>query len=186
MKILLAGCLVLFVSCRSSPGKREAAKESVRDTPIVAMDTPPAGGAIGAPPVDAKRKPPLTHLHDTLAVSGNFILFLRPDNARYDSETAGDEENGESEGDADFGAGIAGTEDSVAGNPKYKDIRVLVSTKRYILIKDCKDGPVMIDRDTVDYGYILSGIGKPVAWVYNEVHSGHYLGEINDYFSIRQ
>ena len=72
---------------------------------------------------------------------------------------------------ADFGVGITNTRDSVSKNNKYKDIKVLVSTNRYICIKDCKDSPLIIDRDTVNYGYILSRQGHAIATSYNSVHS---------------
>jgi hypothetical protein len=52
------------------------------------------------------------------------------------------------------------------------------------LIKDCKGCPLVIDRDTVDYGYILSGKGKSITTTYNSVHSGDYLDEISGYFGL--
>ena len=122
-----------------------------------------------------------THLKDTIYVAGNFILFLRMDDNRYaELEKASEDEVGDVDGD--FGAGISGTEDSVKKNDRYKDIKILASTKRYVCIKDCKDGPLIIDRDTVNYGFILSATGRPIAKTYNSVHSGDYLGELDDYF----
>ena len=87
------------------------------------------------------------------------------------------------DGDADFGAGIGGTQDSLKRNDRYKDIKVLTSTNRFICISDCKNGPLIIDRDSVSYGFILSARGRPIAKTYNSVHSGDYLGEIDEYFS---
>jgi hypothetical protein len=44
------------------------------------------------------------------------------------------------------------------------------------------DGPLIIDRDTINCGYILSQKGRAIATAYNSVHSGDYLGEMGDYF----
>jgi hypothetical protein len=122
-----------------------------------------------------------THLRDTTYAAGSFILFLRPDDARYgDLEKEAEDEAGD--GDADFGVGIRGTQDSLKKNDRYKDIKVVTSTNRYICISDCKDGPLIIDRDSVSYGFILSARGKPIAQTYNSVHSGDYVGEIEEYF----
>jgi hypothetical protein len=124
-----------------------------------------------------------THLRDTTYAAGSFILFLRPDDARY-AELEKEAEGDVGEGDADFGAGISGTQDSLKTNDRYKDIKVLTSTSRFICISDCKNGPLIIDRDSVSYGFILSTKGRPIAKTYNSVHSGDYLGEIDEYFSL--
>jgi hypothetical protein len=169
--------LVLAMSCHSPAGK------PVPEQPIAA-DTAKAVSSPGPSPVEDKAFVPKTHLKDTTHAAGSFILFLRPDDARYaELEKEGDEGLGES--DADFGAGISGTEDSMKKNDRYKGIRVFSTSSRYICIADCKDGPLTIDRDSVNYGIILSGKGRPVAKTYNSVHSGDYLGELDDYFSLR-
>jgi hypothetical protein len=178
--ILLIGLLLVSGACRSKH-KIIVEKVQLSDEKV---DTPPPPGPIEKHLDSARPKPP-THLHDTTRVSGNFILFLRPDDKRFEAETADDAENGMMEGDADFGVGISGTQDSVKGNQKYKGIRVVLSTNRYIQILDCKGGPLTIDRDTVNYGYILSGAGMAVLTTYNEVHSGNYLQELDEYFALR-
>jgi hypothetical protein len=89
-----------------------------------------------------------THLRDTTYAAGSFILFLRPDDARY-AELEKEAENETGDEDADFGVGISATRDSVKENDRYKDIKVLTSATRYICIKDCKDGPFVIDRDSI-------------------------------------
>jgi len=123
-----------------------------------------------------------THLKDTTYATGNIILFLRPDDDRYaELEKVTEDEGGDL--DEDFGVGINATQDSLKKIDRYKDIKVLVSTKRYIYLKDCKDGPLIIDRDTVSYGFILSATGRPIAKTYNSVHSGDYLIELDEYFS---
>lgn len=169
--------LLLFASCHSPEGKAPA---TTPDTTLEAHDT---NKPVTAAPEDHPKKaiPLKTHLKDTTYIAGNVLLFLRPDDARY-KELNDDPDNEVGEGDSDFGVSISNTQDSVAKNDKYKTIKVLVSTRRYISIKDCINCPLVIDRDSTDYGYILSGKGKKIDSSYNSVHSGHYLGEIDNYF----
>ncbi|MDO6432634.1 hypothetical protein Q4E93_18660 [Flavitalea sp. BT771] len=167
--------LVLSMSCHS-PANKPAPE------PLTVIDTTKT---VSSPTPHAKNDSPVvlkSHLRDTLSVTGNFILFLQPDEARY-AELEKDAEDEAGDGDADFGVGISATRDSMKKNERYKDIKVLTTTKRYVSIKDCKDGPLIIDRDSVSYGFILSGKGRPIAKTYNSVHSGDYLGELNEYFS---
>jgi hypothetical protein len=124
-----------------------------------------------------------THLKDTLNIGGDFILFLLPDSARFESY---DEDSGIYEADSDFGIGISNTLDSFSKNKKYKNIRGLSTFARYILVKDCKDCPVLIDRDTVNYGIILSGKDRAIRTTYNEVHGGNYVQDVDDYFDIKK
>jgi len=126
---------------------------------------------------------PKSHLKDTTYAAGSFILFLQPNGARY-AELDSAAEGQAGDGDADFGVGISATQDSLKTNCRYKDIKALISSNRFICISDCKNGPLIIDRDSVSYGFILSAKGRPIATTYNEVHSGNYLGEIDEYFSL--
>ncbi|HSZ32398.1 MAG TPA: hypothetical protein VK772_03760 [Puia sp.] len=166
--------LVLTISCHSPAIKPENAPLKINDSTTVISH--PALHHENDSAVILK-----THLKDTTYSAGNFILFLQPDDNRYaELEKMNEDEVGDVDGD--FGAGISGTEDSLKKNVRYKDIKILVSTKRYVCINDCKDGPLIIDRDTVNYGYILSAPGRPIAKTYNSVHSGDYLGELEEYF----
>jgi hypothetical protein len=122
-----------------------------------------------------------THLKDTTYASGNFILFLQPDDARYVELDKGSEGNA-GDADSDFGVGINATQDSLKKSDRYKNIKVLTSAHRYIFIKDCKDCPLIIDRDSVNYGFIISVNGKTISKSYNSVHGGDYLGELDEYF----
>jgi hypothetical protein len=124
-----------------------------------------------------------THLHDTVQMSGNFILFLRPDEARYKSYN---NEPGLFEGDAEFGWGVQGTLDSLPNHKAFGGIQADVSVQRYILIKDCKKCPLLIDRDTIDYGYIISGRGKEIKLYTGTIHGGDYLAELSEYFKINR
>jgi hypothetical protein len=147
----------------------------------IAIDTSKQPLANEASPKNEIRSLPKTHLKDTFRVSGKEFVFLCPDQARYDT-LAADEDNEMGTVSEDFEVGIRNTLDSVKANTRYKKIRVWVTVQRYILIKDCKDGPLLIDRDTVTYGYIMTAPGKPIASEYNSVHSGNYLREMDDYF----
>jgi|GEM_PF-2597046 len=167
--------LILPMSCHTPAVKSVAA-------PLKAEDTTKA---ISHPDTHLENDSAVvlkTHLRDTTYADGSFILFLRPDDTRYD-ELEKEAEGETGEGDADFGAGISGTQDSLKTNSRYKDIKVLTSTNRFIYISDCKNGPLIIDRDSVSYGFILSAKGRSIAKTYNSVHSGNYLGEIDEYFS---
>jgi len=97
---------------------------------LVAKDT-----SIPSPGVKPQPQAHLnTDRHDTSFVEGSLILFLRPNDARYAELDSTSDEIGE--GDADFGVGINSTLDSLKSNTQYKDIKGLVSTNRYIKIKD--------------------------------------------------
>jgi hypothetical protein len=168
--------LVLIMSCHSPA-------ISPAPLPLTSVDTTKANFQSGPDLKNNSVAALKTHLTDTTYAGGSFILFLQPDDARYE-ELEKEPDEGAGEGDSDFGAGISGTQDSLKINDRYKNIRVLTSGKRYICIKDCKDGPLIIDRDTVSYGFILSAKGRPIAATYNAVHSGNYLGELDKYFSL--
>jgi hypothetical protein len=124
-----------------------------------------------------------THLHDTTVLSGSFILFLRPDDARFESY---DPDSGIGDADSDFGVGISNTTDSLSKNKKYKGIKATVSTNRFITIMDCKTCPLTIDRDTINYGIILSSKSKQIVTTYGQVHSGDYLQEVSGYFGLKE
>lgn len=123
------------------------------------------------------------HLQDTITISGDYVLFLRPDSIRF--ENLADEEENIYDADSDFGFGISATTDSISKNKKYNNIHTSVSEKRFILIKDCKDCPQTIDRDTINYGVLLTSKGKEVRLQTN-LHSGNYLQDVDDYFSVNK
>lgn len=125
-----------------------------------------------------------THLRDTVTVRGNFILFLCPDDQRFESYTK-DPNSGIYEIDGDFGIGIANTLDELSKNKKFNGVQSLVSTKRYILIQDCATCPFMIDRDSIDYGVILSAKNQQIKTIHGAVHGSNFLQEIRAYFNIR-
>lgn len=168
--------LTFLTACGSTPekhapGNPATVKPISRDTTAPATTT-----AEPQPKTEYK-----THLHDTTDIAGYFILFLLPNDARY-RELDSDGEEGASDADADFGVGISNTLDSLKTNPELKAIKGLTSQHRYIKIEDCLGGPIVIDRDTVNYGFIMSAKGKSYVRLYNNVHSGDYLEEIDSYF----
>lgn len=174
--------IITCLTCCKSPGEKPSPRQqpSPLEKPppvtLVAKDTPiPAAGVKAPPQIGYK-----THLHDTTYVEGSFILFLHPNDARYDELESISEDVGD--GDSDFGVGISNTMDSLKHNPQYSNIKGLTSGNRYIAIKDCLGGPIVIDRDSVNYGYIMSAKGRHIDSVLNSVHSGHYCQEIASYF----
>ncbi len=177
-------CLILtlsiFASCESPVGRPLSKQPIVKDTP---KPLPKQLNDTTIPTDDNKEPPQYslkTHLHDTTYVEGSFILFLCPNESRYAELESISEDVGT--GDSDFGVGISNTLDSLKQNPQYSNIKGLVSTNRYINIKDCIGGPLVIDRDTVSYGFIMSAKGKHIDSALNSVHSRHYCGEIDSYF----
>ena len=165
----LAFILTFLTACESTGGNHSPSH-------LVAKDTLANSPSVKPQP----QAHPKTHLQDTTYVAGSFILFLRPNDARYAELDSTSDEIGE--GDSDFGVGINSTLDSLKSIPLYKDIKGLVSTNRYIKIEDCLDAPLVIDRDTVNYGFIMSAKGKSLERLYNSIRNGNYLAEIDSYF----
>lgn len=118
-----------------------------------------------------------THLKDTMKICGNTILILRPDSLRFQSYL----DSGEEwiyEVDSDFGFGFSKALDSINYNGVYEE----VTEKRYIKIYDCKECPLLIDRDSINYGFILvktNGVVK----IDNKVFtSEYYIDQFEKYF----
>ncbi|MFY1048192.1 hypothetical protein [Chryseobacterium sp. GP-SGM7] len=110
-----------------------------------------------------------------LKIKGDFVVFLRPDSLKFNSMI---NEEGIYEADSDFGFGITSTTDSLSKNKKYKDIKVDVTEKRYVLIETSGK---LIDRDTIDYGIIFSSAKKNYK-ISTFIHSYPYIQDIDDYF----
>lgn len=91
------------------------------------------------------------NLSDTLHISRKTIAILRPDSARFQSYVqAGD--NRIYEADSDFGFGTHEALESF----EMEGVKELYTTRRYISIRDCATCPRIVDRDTIDYGIILT------------------------------
>ncbi|MFT3903268.1 MAG: hypothetical protein QM727_08840 [Niabella sp.] len=116
--------------------------------------------------------------NDTEKISKNHVLFLRPDDRKFESAK---DESGIYEVDSDFGFAVQNAIDSLNFISKYKNINSSISTKRYIEIDDCKDCPQKIDRDTIWYGMILTAPGRDIKIV-TGVQTLNYLPAIDEYF----
>jgi hypothetical protein len=127
---------------------------------------------------------PQTHLKDTTFIKGSYVLFLRPDDLTFKSYEE-DENPGIYEIESDFGFAMAATMDTMAQNKRYKNIKTDISTARYIVIQDCKNGPFVFDRDTIHYGLILTRKAKAIQ-LHTFVHSGDYLAEVDAYFKVEK
>jgi hypothetical protein len=126
-----------------------------------------------------------THLSDTVFIKGNQIIFLRPDSARFASyeKTLN---AGISEADADFGIAVSMAIDTIVNNRKFKNVSVVVSTKRFIQLIDCQGGPITIDRDTVNFGIIMTSKGKKLKAEQNIYPGEHYINVIRNYYKIKK
>lgn len=124
----------------------------------------------------------VTHLSDTVFIKGNVMVFFLPDSLRFENLVNNGAE-GIYEVDADFGLGVSRTIDSMNRNPKFNHIDVQTTTKRFVRIADCNGGPVIFDRDSVNYGYIMSSSGHNFIWT-GEVHSSDYVMDVEEYFRL--
>jgi len=176
--------IILIQSCNNSTGSNDVVKKV--DSLAIEQKTQDQARSDTSPAEhNGSQAPPIiqTHLQDTISMKGDFILFLQPDSARFESL---EDEPGIYDGDSDFGVGISNTIIGLSKSKQLNKITVRTSDKRFINISDCKECPVIIDRDTVNYGYILSGKGRSLETKYKEVHSGDYQQEIEKYFDLKK
>ena len=125
------------------------------------------------------------HLVDTTFIEGNHVTFLRPDDARYESYTR-IPKSGIETADAHFGDATNMAIDTIIKNKNFKHIQAIVSSRRYIVIKDCKNCPITIDRDTINYGVILSAKGKEIKFEQDIFPGEHYIGLVREYFNLKK
>lgn len=118
-----------------------------------------------------------TQLKDTVNIKGNYILILRPDSIRFQSYLNSGKE-WIYEVDSDFGFGVSTALDSFNVN----GITESITDKRFVKISDCKNCPTIIDRDTLDYGVILTGENKEVKVDDNVFGSEYYIDLFKNYF----
>jgi len=128
---MIVGIVLFAVTGCHSPGKKS---ETVS---LVSVDSTEPAAPTENQPHSERSVVVKTHLRDTTLIGGSFILFLRPDQERFTESIEHDPDGGIGDGDSDFGVGINNTMDSVSKNDKYKNVKVLISTKRFILIEDC-------------------------------------------------
>ncbi|TBW29971.1 hypothetical protein [Gramella sp. KN1008] len=117
------------------------------------------------------------YLKDSLKVNGSAIIVLRPDSLRFDYYLkSGDEWIYEV--DSDFGFGITKALDSF----QEPGISVRYTDKRFIVIEDCRSCPKVIDRDSIDYGLILTTPKRDIRIDENIFGMEYYLEILNEYF----
>ncbi|MCX6311589.1 MAG: hypothetical protein NT084_08110 [Bacteroidetes bacterium] len=126
-----------------------------------------------------------THLTDTAFISGSEIIFLRPDSLRFESYSK-KLNSGISEADSDFGFAFSMALDTILQNKNFKSVKATISTKRYIRILDCKGGPITIDRDTVNFGIVLSAKGKMIVAEHNVYPGELYIHVVRKYFDLKK
>jgi hypothetical protein len=126
-----------------------------------------------------------SHLKDTVTVLGDWVIFLRPDSMRFESYSKSLKQ-GINEDDAYFGDAVSMSIDTIIGNKDFKGLKAMISNKRYIKVMDCKNGPVTIDRDTVNFGVILTGTAKDLKAEQNVYPGAHYLKLIRKYFGLKK
>ena len=128
-----------------------------------------------------KNKIENTSLSDTEFVDNHSVIFLRPDSIRFNNYLKEGEEIYEV--DSDFGFAISATIDSIKKNFRLKNIRTTISTKRFIFIRDCKKCPIVVDRDSIHYGILLTKAGKEIQLQENHIYSSEvFLRDILKYF----
>lgn len=123
------------------------------------------------------------HLKDSILVEGNAVVFLVPDSIRFDVLNA-DPESGAVEVDSDHGFAIQQTVDSIQRDAAFKGITITVTHARYIGFPDCANCAPWMDRDTINYGYLMTGPGRKPLMMLNMVHGGDYIQEIVDFYAL--
>ena len=117
--------------------------------------------------------------NETEIIKGEYVLFLRPNDKKFELLR---DEPGIFEVDSDFGFAISNTIDSLKSKKQEKNIKYIVSTKRYIEIENCKKCPVKIDRDSILYGIILTSPSKEVQ-IINGIGTLNYFSFVDQYFN---
>jgi hypothetical protein len=132
---------------------------------------------------DTELPVPALHLKDSIQVDGDAVVFLVPDSIRFGQLNA-DPASGTAEVDSDHGYAIQQTVDSIKKDPMYKGITITVTNSRYIHFASCATCTPWMDRDSINYGYVMTGPGRKPVMAINTVHSGDYLQEIHGYYGI--
>ncbi|MGB4772643.1 MAG: hypothetical protein WBP58_14345 [Chitinophagaceae bacterium] len=134
-------------------------------------------------PKDAEVQDPVSHLKDSIRVDGDAVVFLVPDSTRFGQLNA-DPESGALEVDSDHGYAIQQTVDSIRKDALYIGITITVTHTRYIQFVDCVICTPWMDRDSINYGYVMTGPGRKPMMAINTVHGGDYLQEIHEFYGI--
>jgi hypothetical protein len=132
---------------------------------------------------NAEEQVPASHLKDSIQVDGDAVVFLVPDSIRFGQLNA-DPASGAAEVDSDHGYAIQQTIYSIKKDRMYQGITITVTNTRYIHFSGCATCGPWMDRDSINYGYVMTGPGRKPVMAINTVHSGDYLQEIHEYYGI--
>tara|TARA_R100000789_G_C3014649_1_gene152134 strand:+ start:1621 stop:2118 length:498 start_codon:yes stop_codon:yes gene_type:complete len=152
---------LILIGCKSEPKKNVDLTESQKSESEIGQ----------------KDSQEFVHLKDTIKISGKTILILRPDSLRFQSYL----DSGKEwiyEVDSDFGFGFSTALDSLDLDGVIEE----VTEKRYVNILDCKGCPMLVDRDTIDYGFILTKPNSGIDIDNNVFSSEYYIQEFQNYF----
>ncbi|MFN8428508.1 MAG: hypothetical protein U0V04_00880 [Spirosomataceae bacterium] len=122
-------------------------------------------------------KEEVVHLKDTVKIRGKSILILLPDSLRFLSYVNSGQE-WIYEVDSDFGFGFSKALDSL----NIEGINEEITVKRYVEIIDCKGCPFTVDRDTINYGYILTKPSGEIEIDKNVFGAEYYIQSFENYF----
>ena len=153
--------ILILIGCKSEPKKIENVTESQKSESEIGQ----------------KDSQEFVHLIDTIKISGKTILILRPDSLRFQSYL----DSGKEwiyEVDSDFGFGFSIALDSL----NFDGVTEEVTEKRYVKIIECKGCPLIIDRDTIDYGFILTQPNKKIEIDNNVFPSEYFIERFEKYF----
>ena len=153
--------IFLITSCQSEKKKNESGTDSQQTVSEI----------------EEKEIQEFTHLKDTINISGKTILILRPDSLRFQSYLNSGKE-WIYEVDSDFGFGFSMALDSLNLDGVIEE----VTDKRYVKIIECTGCPLIIDRDTIDYGFILTRPNKEIEIDNNVFPSEYFIAEFEEYF----
>ena len=168
IKRLFLVLIITFFSCKNSSDRKEELKSTKEKDQK--SDT-----------IDGSEQPnkyTWTNLKDTLKIEGNSIVILRPDSLRFNSYLKSGKE-WIYEVDSDFGFGITKAIDSFH-NP---NIEKFFTDRRFLKINNCYECPILVDRDTIDYGIIMVSQNKRIKIDQNVYGMEYYLELFNKYFT---
>lgn len=113
---------------------------------------------------------------DTLVIDGPTVVFLEPkDYDVYDTLARKVSWN--------FAFAILETNDSLRATNNLNEISVYVARERYIKVMDCLHKPVIIDRDSIIYGFIMTSPERKVFIEEDTILSSiHNMQRIRAYF----
>lgn len=112
---------------------------------------------------------------DTLAIDGSTVVFLEPkDYDVYDTLAR--------KLSWDFAFSILETHDSLRA-ANMNDVSIYVAQERYIRIIDCLNKPMIIDRDSIIYGFIITSPERNVFIEEDTILSStHNMERLRAYF----